>query len=71
MFSWQGDYIAALLETDESKLTPRVYEAIAAIEQRLLTPLDPHSEEALTIKQAQKVLAFIRTEKLKLNKREQ
>ena len=64
MYSWQVDFIAALLETDDSKLPRRLYEAIAAIEQRLLIPVEPGSIEDRAIKQAQKVLAVIRAEKL-------
>jgi hypothetical protein len=60
----QVDYIAALLETDNSKLPRRLYEAIAAIEQRLLSPVEPGREEDQAIKQAQKVIAIIRAEKL-------
>ena len=67
MYSWQIDYIAALLETDESKLPRRPYEAIAAIEQRLLSPVEPGSVEDQAIKQAQKVLAVLRAEKLNLS----
>jgi hypothetical protein len=66
VYSWQIDYIAALLETDDSKLPRRLYEAIAAIEQRLLSPVEPGSVEDQAIKQAQKVLAVIRAEKLNL-----
>jgi hypothetical protein len=54
------------LETDDSKLPRRLYEAIAAIEQRLLSPVEPGSVEDQAIKQAQKVLAVIRAEKLNL-----
>jgi hypothetical protein len=66
VYSWQVDYIAALIETDDSKLPRRLYEAIAAIEQRLLSPVEPGSMEDQAIKQAQKVLAVIRAEKLDL-----
>ena len=66
VYFWQIDYIAALLETDDSKLPRRLYEAIAAIEQRLLSPIEPGSMEDQAIKQAQKVLAVIRAEKLDL-----
>jgi hypothetical protein len=31
MYSWHLDYIAAVLETDDSKIARRIYEAIAAI----------------------------------------
>ena len=69
MYSWQYDYIGALLETDDSKLARRVYEALAAIEQRLLSPIEPGSDEEKALKTAQKLLAIIKTEKLdhKLN----
>ena len=66
MYSWQVDYIAARLETDDSKPPRWLYEAIAAIEQRLLSPVEPGSVEDHAIKQAQKVIAVIRTEKLNL-----
>jgi hypothetical protein len=66
VYSWQLDYIAALLETDDSKLPPRLYKAIAAIEQRLLSPIEPGSEEDQAIKQAKKVIAVIRAERLDL-----
>ena len=64
MYSWQPDYIGALLETDDSKLAHRTYEAVAAIEQRLLSPLEPGSDEEKALKTAQKLLAVIKAEKL-------
>jgi len=42
------------------KLPRRLYEAIAAIEQRLLTPVEPGGAEDMAIRQVQKVLAVIR-----------
>ena len=66
MYLWQLDYIAALLETDDSMLPRRLYAAIAAIEQRLLSPVEPGSVEDHAIKQAQKVIAVIRADKLDL-----
>jgi hypothetical protein len=44
MYSWQDEYIAALAETDPAKQRRRVYEAQAAMEQRL-SPIEPGSEE--------------------------
>jgi hypothetical protein len=69
VYSWQYDYIGALLETDDSKLAHRVYEALAAIERRLLSPIEHGSDEETALKTAQKLLAIIKTEKLdhKLN----
>jgi hypothetical protein len=60
VYSWQPDYIAALLETDESQAKRRLYEAIAGIEQRLLSPVEPGSIEDQALKQAQKVVAVLR-----------
>jgi hypothetical protein len=60
MYSWQVDCIAAVLETDESKLHRRLYEATAAIEQRLLAPLEPGSVEERALRQAQVVLAALK-----------
>jgi hypothetical protein len=60
MYSWQIDYIAALLETDETKLHRRLYEAVSAIEQRLLTPVEAGGSEEQALKQAQKVIGVIR-----------
>ena len=64
MYSWQPDYIGALWETDDSKLAHRVYEALAAIEQRLLSPVELGSDEEKALKTAQKLLAIIKAEKL-------
>jgi hypothetical protein len=57
-------YIGALLETDDSKLAHRIYEALAAIEQRLLSPVESGSDEEKALKTAQKLLAIIKAEKL-------
>ena len=64
MYSWQPDYIGALLETDDSKLAHRVLEALVAIEQRLLSPVEPGSDEEKALKTAQKLLAIIKAVKL-------
>lgn len=60
MYSRQLDYIAALLEVDESKSQHRLYEGISAIEQRLPTPLESGSPEELALRQAQRVIAVLR-----------
>ena len=56
MYLWQHDYIAALAETDREKQRQRVYQAIVAIEQRRLSPLDPGSEEYQAIDSAEHAL---------------
>jgi hypothetical protein len=60
MYSSQLDYIAALLETEEAKVQRRLLEAVAAIEQRSLSPVQPNSDEDKALKQAQKVIAVMR-----------
>jgi hypothetical protein len=59
VYSWQDYYIAALAETDPAKLRRRVYEAVAAIEQRRLSPVDPGSEEYDAIERAEKALEIL------------
>ena len=39
IYSWQA-YLAAVLETDNDLMPLRIYEALAAIEQRLLSPME-------------------------------
>jgi hypothetical protein len=39
LFLWQEAYIRAVCETDDSLMMSRIYEALAAIEQRRLTPV--------------------------------
>jgi hypothetical protein len=38
-YIWQGPYMAAVRETDDTKMPVLIYEAVAAIEQRLLSQL--------------------------------
>ena len=40
IYARQECYVDAVFETDEAKIPIRVYEAIAAIEQRLLRPME-------------------------------
>lgn len=58
---WQDDYIAALVETDPAKKRQRVYQAIGALEQRRLSPLEPGSEEHDAILRAEKALNILKT----------
>ena len=45
MYAWQQSYFEAILESDDTKITPRLMEALASIEQRLLSPIDESSDE--------------------------
>ncbi len=38
IYGWQSVCVRAILETDDLLITGRIYEAIAAIEQRRLSP---------------------------------
>ena len=49
MYAWQQPYFEAVLETDETRMPRHLLEAIAAIEQRLLSPISEKSEEFKTI----------------------
>ena len=60
LYLWQDDYIAALAETDPEKQRQRIYQAIVAIEQRRLSPLEPGSEEHTAIERAEKALAILK-----------
>ena len=60
MYLWQDDYIAALAETDPAKQRRRVYQAMGAIEQRRLSPLEPGSEEHQAIERAERALQILK-----------
>ena len=58
MYAWQQPYIEAVLETDDTKMPHHLMEAMASIEQRLLSPVEENSEEFRAI---QTTLASIQT----------
>lgn len=60
MYLWQDDYIAALAEVDPAKRRQRVYQAIVAIEQRRLSPLEPGSEEDKALERAERALNMLK-----------
>ena len=60
MYSWQDDYIAALAEMDPAKQRQYVYRAMAAIEQRRLSPIEPDSEEGQAIARAERALEILK-----------
>lgn len=59
-YPWQQPYLEALRETDESKLHRDILEATASIEQRLLSPIDPRSEEYREIQNTRRGLQALR-----------
>jgi hypothetical protein len=50
VYSWQEPYLQAAQETDDTQIPHHLLEATAAIEQRLLSPIDEKSEEYRAIK---------------------
>ena len=60
VYSWQDDYIAALAELDPAKQRQCVYRAMAAIEQRRLSPIEPDSEEYQAIGRAERALEILK-----------
>jgi hypothetical protein len=50
VYSWQEPYLQAAQETDDTQIPHHLLEATAAIEQRLLSPIDETSEEYRAIK---------------------
>jgi hypothetical protein len=61
-YSWQQAYLAAVLETDNDLMPLRIYEALAAIEERLLSPVD--TIERRTIDDAQTGLFTLKAERI-------
>jgi hypothetical protein len=54
--------MSAVLETDDALMPTRIYEAIAAIEQRLLSPLEAGCAEHKAIENAQRALLTLKVE---------
>jgi hypothetical protein len=52
-YPWQDSYVKAALETDSSQIKLRIYEALSAIEQRRLSPVEPDSNEDRALRSAE------------------
>jgi hypothetical protein len=59
---WQAAYMAAVYETDDSLMEGRILEARAALEQRLLSPIE--GEEYRAIENAERALDVLRAERI-------
>jgi hypothetical protein len=55
--------MAAALETDDALMPTRIYEALAAIEQRLLTPIEEGRAEHRAMEDAQRALLALKIER--------
>jgi hypothetical protein len=70
MYGWQSEYAMAILETDDLLIIGRIYEAISAIEQRRLSPVENNSDEDCALNEAEvgiKALIAERTDRLAWN----
>jgi hypothetical protein len=65
MYRWQGAYMSAVSEIDDALMPARIYEALAAIEQRLLSPIEAECEEYQAIENAQRALLTLKVERVK------
>jgi hypothetical protein len=63
-YIWQAAYKAAVLETDNAAIPLRIYEALAAIEQRRLSDLEPGSEEDCAMEDAERGLLALKAERM-------
>ena len=63
-YTWQAAYRAAILETDNAAMSLRIYEALAAIEQRRLSELEPEGEEDRALEAAERGLLALKAERL-------
>jgi hypothetical protein len=63
-YVWLPAYLSAVLETDNALMPTRIYEALAAIEQRLLSPIETDGIEYTEIENAQRGLLPLKTERV-------
>jgi len=62
-YLWQSEYLSAILETDNALMPTRIYDALAAIERRLLSPMETVGVEYRAIQDAQKGLLTLKAER--------
>jgi hypothetical protein len=62
-YLWLPAYMTAVLETDNALMPARIYEALAAIEQRLLSPIETDGTEYREIENAQRGLLTLKSER--------
>ena len=63
-YSWEPAYLAAVCETNDEAMMGRILEARAAIEQRLLIPIEYDSVEYRELTSAQKALEVLKVERV-------
>jgi hypothetical protein len=68
-YLWLPAYLSAVLETDNALMPTRIYEALAAIEQRLLSSIEVGSDERREIENAQRGLLTLKAERVDCGQR--
>ena len=63
-YAWQPAYLAAVCETNDELMMGRILEARAAIEQRLLVPIEQDGAEYREIVAAGKALEVLKSERV-------
>jgi|HubBroStandDraft_6_1064221.scaffolds.fasta_scaffold1238865_2 hypothetical protein len=61
-YPWHAAYAAAVLETDDSKISERIQKALDAIEERLHNPVD--ISERVKIEDARIALDVLKSERV-------
>ncbi len=62
-YGWQSVCVRAILEKDDLLITDRIYEAIATIEQRRLSPVESNSDEDCALNDAEAGIKALITER--------
>ena len=62
-YPWQQPYLEAIQEIDDAKMPHHLMEAVAAIEQRLLSPIDQNSLEYKAIENTRLGIEVLRKER--------
>jgi hypothetical protein len=63
IYGWQSVYVRAILETDDLLINERIYEAISALEQRRLNPVESNSDEDRALNDAEVGIKALITER--------
>jgi len=62
-YLWFDSYMNAICETDDTRIAGRILEARSALEERLLSPVKPNSDEETAINNAQNSLTILTEER--------
>jgi hypothetical protein len=63
IYPWQEPYLKAVQETDDAKMPHHLLEAMAAVEQRLLSPIQVNSLEYKAIENTRRGIDVLRQER--------